>query len=68
MATATQARGEIEAATVYPLPVFMARTGLGRKAVAKLRRAGMPVRKAGRNRYILGADFQEALVQRAGQK
>jgi hypothetical protein len=63
MATATQTRGEIERGTVYPLPLFMQRTGLGRKAVAKLRRNGMSVRRAGRNSYILGDDFHDALVR-----
>ncbi len=36
-------RGEIDAATVYPVEVFITRTGIGRKAIAKLRREGMPV-------------------------
>jgi hypothetical protein len=65
MATATQPRGEIERGVVYPLSVFMQRTGLGRKAVAKLRRGGMSVRRAGRQAYILGDDFHDALTRNA---
>jgi hypothetical protein len=58
-----QLRGEIERGVVYPLPLFMGKTGLGRKAVAKLRRDGMPVRRAGRNSFILGDDFHDALAR-----
>lgn len=60
---ATPVRGAIERGVVYPLPLFMGKTGLGRKAVAKLRRNGMPVRRAGRNSYILGDDFHDALLR-----
>lgn len=63
MASVTPARGEIERGVVYPLSVFMQRTGLGRKAVAKLRRNGMSVRRAGRQAYILGDDFHDALLR-----
>ena len=56
-------RGEIDAATAYPLSVFMQRTGLGRKAVARLRRQGMPIRKAGRQVFIVGQDFIAAIAQ-----
>lgn len=52
-------RGGIEAATIYPLSVFSELTGLGRKAVTRLRRRGMPVRHAGRQMFVLGSDFIE---------
>jgi hypothetical protein len=61
-ATARLQRGEIEASTAYPLETFIRKTGLGRKAIARLRRDGMPVRVAGRQRFIIGADFIEALA------
>ena len=61
MATVTTALGPIERGVVYPYRDFLARTGLGRKAVARLRREGMPIRKAGRNSFILGEDFLDAL-------
>lgn len=61
---AKQSRGEIERGVVYPLPVFMQRTGLQRKAVARLRREGMPVRRAGRNAFVLGDDFHDVLRRR----
>ena len=55
------ARGEINANTAYPLSVFTEKTGLGRKAVKVLCRRGMPVRRAGRQIFIIGADFIQAL-------
>lgn len=65
-ATIKGQRGEIDAATAYPLEVFIQRTGLGRKAIAVLRRKGMPVKKAGRQAFIVGADFIEALHRSGG--
>lgn len=56
-------RGEIKRGVAYPMPVFMQLSGLGRKAISKLRREGMDVRKAGRNSYILGDDFHDALLR-----
>jgi hypothetical protein len=53
--------GPIERGVCYPYPDFLTRSGLGRKAIARLRREGMPVRKAGRNSFILGDDFLDAL-------
>jgi hypothetical protein len=61
MSRATESRGPIERGVAYPLPVFKLRTGLERKSIAKLRDNGMPVRRAGRNAYILGDDFLDAL-------
>lgn len=62
-ALVAQTRGEIDAATVYPLETFTRKTGLGRKAIARLRRNGMPVRIAGRQKFIIGADFIAALAR-----
>jgi hypothetical protein len=56
-------RGEIEAAVAYPLNVFTIRSGLGRKALNKLRADGMPIRRCGRTSWILGADFIAALAR-----
>jgi hypothetical protein len=42
----------------------MSRAGIGRKAIAKLRREGMPVMKAGRRAFVDGTAFHEALRRR----
>lgn len=71
MATTTQQpqplRGTIERGVIYPLGIFQQRTGLGRKAVAKLRQNGMPIRRAGRNAFVSGDDFHDVLTRPAKQ-
>jgi hypothetical protein len=58
----TAARGPIERGVLYPYDDFLRRTGFGRKTLAKLRNGGMPVRRVGRNSFILGDDFLDALL------
>jgi len=53
----------IEAGVCYPLPIFMAVVGQGRNALAQARRDGLPVRKRGNRKYVLGADWIEFLKQ-----
>jgi len=45
----------------YSLDDFRRRTGLGRNGLRAARKKGLPVRKCGRNRYVLGADWHEFL-------
>lgn len=45
----------------YSLEDFRRRTGLGRNGLRAARKKGLPIRKCGRNRYVLGADWHEFL-------
>lgn len=45
----------------YSLRDFSRRTGLGRNGLRTARKKGLPIRKCGRNRYVLGADWHEFL-------
>lgn len=45
----------------YSLDDFRRRTGLGRNGLRAARKKGLPIRKCGRNRYVLGADWHEFL-------
>jgi hypothetical protein len=45
----------------YSLGDFSRRTGLGRNGLRAARKKGLPIRKCGRNRYVLGNDWHEFL-------
>lgn len=47
----------IVADAIYPLPIFMKRTGLAKAAIRTMRRNGLTVRRIGVRSYIKGADF-----------
>jgi hypothetical protein len=51
--------GSIRADECYPLPDFKRRLGLNDDAMRKAKRAGLPVRRIGRRKFILG---EEALA------
>jgi hypothetical protein len=51
------AGGSISRGAVYTRPEFLNRAGLSEAAFAKARLAGLPVRRAGKRSFILGADF-----------
>jgi len=51
-----QPRGSIHADELLPLEVLRQRFGIGNKGMAQLRRAGLPVRRFGRQGYVLGRD------------
>jgi len=51
--------GSIRADELLPLAVLRSRLGLGPRSWAELRRAGLPVKKLGRQKYVLGADVLE---------
>lgn len=62
--SASTGRGEISRGVIYPLPVFIERTGLNRKSIARLRReSGLIVRRAGRNSFVSGDDFYDAMAR-----
>ena len=42
---------------VYPLTLFMQRTGLGPKAIRTARKSGLIVRRVGTRSYVKVADF-----------
>ena len=48
---------------VYTLSEFSRRAGLQRNGLRQAKRRGLQIRKCGRNRYVLGADWQEFLRQ-----
>lgn len=52
-----QTLGPIESGTVYPLPDFKARSGLGTAALRTARRDGLVVKYIGGRAYIRGEDF-----------
>lgn len=54
--------GPIEPDVLYPLAVFQKRTGFRRESRAKLRREGLPIRRVGRQRFVLGRDFIEFVL------
>lgn len=51
-----EAAGQISADVLYTLPELKQRLGLGDFAMRQARQAGLPVRKIGRRRYVLGSD------------
>ena len=54
--TPPPAPGVIRAGEAYNLHEFRDRLRLGHKGVAAMRRAGLPVRRFGRQGYVLGDD------------
>ena len=50
-------RGSIRADEVLPLEVLRQRFGIGTKGVAAMRRAGLRIRRVGRQGYVLGTDL-----------
>lgn len=55
--TTSPPRGSIRADEVLPLEVLRQRFGIGSKSVASMRRAGLPIRRLGRQGFVLGADI-----------
>ena len=47
----------ISANEIYPLSIFMQRSGLGVKAMRMARRAGLFVGRIGTRSFVKGADF-----------
>lgn len=52
-------RGSVRADEVLPLEVLRQRFRIGNKSVASMRRAGLPIRRLGRQGFVLGADVLE---------
>lgn len=65
MASATAKLGEISANVSYPRAEFLRLTGIGAKTLARARREGLPIRRVGRNSFVLGSDWLEYLSTRA---
>lgn len=61
MPTATL--GPIDPHTLYPLPDFMARAGLGNAAMRSARRRGLKLRQVGSRKYVHGGEFIRWLEQ-----
>jgi hypothetical protein len=57
--TASPPRGSVRADEVLPLVLLRSRFGIGNKTVAQMRRSGLPIRRFGRQAYVLGADLIE---------
>lgn len=53
----TDAPGLVSSDCLYTLDEIRDRLGLGQAAMRQARRAGLPVRKIGRRRYVLGRDL-----------
>jgi len=49
-------RGSIRGDEVLPLEVLRQRFRIGNKSVASMRRAGLPIRRLGRQGFVLGRD------------
>ncbi len=49
-------RGGIRSDELLPLQVLRDRLGVGVKTVAQMRRAGLPIRRCGRQGFVLGSD------------
>jgi hypothetical protein len=56
---------EIRADAAYPLPDFMARTGLGRKGLATARTNGLVTKRCGRRTYVVGQSWLDYLNNHA---
>ena len=56
--------GEIRADTLYALPTFMLKSGLGQAAMRTARRNGLRVRRIGRRAYVLGQGRHRVLQGR----
>lgn len=52
-------RGSVRADEVLALSTLRERFGIGDKGVAQMRRAGLPIRRFGRQGYVLGSDLLE---------
>ena len=53
----------IKADEVYPLPLFQRNAGMSKHAMRTARRNGLPVKKIGRRKYVLGRDFLEYIAK-----
>lgn len=53
----------IEPDVCYPLRIFEEMTGQGRAALATARRKGLPVRKIGNRKYVVGRDWLDHVMQ-----
>jgi hypothetical protein len=51
----------LRADEIYPLSIFMQKTGLGSKAMRMARKAGLVVRRVSTRSYVKGADFSQWL-------
>lgn len=47
----------IDTGRLYPLENFKAIAGLGQHAMRQVRRAGLPIKRIGRVKYVLGDDY-----------
>jgi len=54
--TPSAPRGSIRADELLPLSVVRERLGIGTKGISAMRRAGLPIRRFGRQGFVLGAD------------
>lgn len=48
--------GSIRSDELLPLSILRQRLGLGARGWSELRKAGLPVKRLGRSKYVLGAD------------
>jgi hypothetical protein len=53
--------GTIEDNKTYPMTVFMKTAGIGKHALAQLRKQGLRVIKTGGRAFVRGRDFSEFL-------
>ena len=49
--------GEIRKNAVYTLKEFMRRLGIGPAALRKMKQAGLPLRKIGKAKFLMGEDW-----------
>jgi hypothetical protein len=62
-ATITQPLSEIRPEVLYPLAMFSKVSGLGRAAIRKARRDGLPIRYFSKTAFVLGQDFISHVVE-----
>jgi len=57
--------GEIRKNAVYTLKEFVRRLGIGPAALRKMKQAGLPLRKIGKNKHVMGVDWFEFVDRHA---
>ena len=59
MKTQPVAVGEIRKDATYTLKEFKRRLGIGDAAIRQMKREGLPLRKIGKAKYVIGEDWFE---------
>jgi hypothetical protein len=59
MKTQLSTVGEIRKDATYTLKEFKRRLGIGDAAIRQMKRAGLPLRKIGKAKYVMGEDWFE---------